>query len=688
MMTGKFKVLIFAAILFTALNYSEVKAGTEVILVKSQHQNREVKISETTSDLNEAIKDMKYQLLCAQNEITKLQEINQNLTRSLSESEVKSQMIEKQKLSLEQNIADKDKQLGEIAAQANLKLIAGENEIAELKNQLALANKRADDITGEKIAQVNELKNQLSIYLKRTDDMSLQIASLNNELNMSKQEYLSANLKSESIISSKETQIIMLQNQSINTGKQIQDLSDKITLLNNELTKAREVNTLAIDKQKDLESLVVLANKKAFDISEEKAAQITELKNELTLQANQKFASENEIAELKNQLLIYRKKSEDMSLQIASLNNELNLSKQEYLSTNSKSESIASDKDFQINMLKSKSINSEKQIQDLSDKVTFLNNELIKAREVNTLAVDKQKDLEKLVILANKKAFDISEEKTAQINELKNELTKQAYQKPVTSENEIVELKNQLSIYRKKAEDMSLQVASLNNELSRAKQEYLSVNVKNNNAVSDKDFQITLLKNQLAFSEKQIQDLSDKITALNNTVEKTKEVYNLALLKQKELENLIILSNKRADNFSSEKPAQINELNKEFAMNKNTNVTSAVLTQPVIRDYQKTAAPISSVDNTKSAEDYFNIAKAYQDAKDYQEAINNFKHAITLNTSFGSAYKELGLIYLQMGDYNNAGNSLKKCLYHSNNPKEQEVLRNFISNIERYAGPK
>ncbi|MDD3014409.1 MAG: hypothetical protein PHC34_11960 [Candidatus Gastranaerophilales bacterium] len=447
MRTGKYKVLIFAAFLFIALNYSEVNANTEIILVKSSQQHKDTKIQDiqTMNELNETVKDMKYQLLCAQNEITKLQEMNQNLTRALSENEVKLQMIEKQKLSLEQDIAGRDKQLEELAKQTSLKLNASDNEITELKNQLI---------------------------------------SSNNELSKLKQEYLSSN--------NKDSQVKLFQNHLVSYEKQIQDLSEKIIVLNNELAKAKEVS-----------------------------------------------------------------------------------------------------------------------------------------------------------MMANKRANDISGEKAVQINELKNQLL------------------------------------SLNSELNKVRQQYSSVNLKTDNIVNDKDSQISLLQNQLAFSEKQMQDLSYKITALNSDLKKTKEIYDLAIGRQKALENLITLANKRADDISGKKTARINELKKELALYKNTN--AAVQTTKMNDNYQKTVAVIGSniVDSTKSAEDYFNIAKAYQGAKDYKQAVDNYKHAITLNTSFGSAYKELGLIYAQMGDYKNAGNSLKKCLYYSNNPKEQEILRNFISNIEK-----
>jgi tetratricopeptide (TPR) repeat protein len=229
---------------------------------------------------------------------------------------------------------------------------------------------------------------------------------------------------------------------------------------------------------------------------------------------------------------------------------------------------------------------------------------------------------------------------------------------------------------------MSLQVISLNNELIKAREQYLLVNSNNGKFNESRDSEISSLQSQLIFKQKQIQELSDKINSLNNELTKAKEIYALTLSRQKELENLVTLANKRADNISAEKTALINELNKELTLLKSSNTDSCVQNKAVNYDQK----PIA--DSTKSAEDYFNIARAYQGAKDYPEAIENYKRAIAVNASFNDAYKELGLIYAQIGDYKNAGYSLKKCLYYSDNPREKEVLSNFILNIEKYENSK
>lgn len=445
MRTGKYKILILAAFLFAAFNFNDVKAGNEVILVKPRLSQKELKTANNQSmiELKEAVKDMKYQLLCAQNEIMKLQDINQSLTKALSQSEVKSQMIDRQRISLE-------------------------NEIIGLKNQL-----------------------------------------------------------------------------SVSSGN-----------------------------------------------------------------------------------------VESLGQQLAALNNELIRTRQEYSSTNTKVGTIVSDKDIQI--------------QNLSNKIALLNNELIKTREIHNLALNKHKELENMVALANKRADDIAA---------------------------------QNSFYRTKAESLSQQLVSLNNELSKIRQERLST------TVNDKDAEINLLQSKLSFSEKQLQDTSYKIDALKSDLEKTRQIYSSAINRQKELENLITLANKRADDILNEKNTQLDELKKELTSIKQSNISSAVQKEKENSSYQKPVADYNAVDtdNTKSADDYYNIAQAYQYAKDYKEAINNYKRAVAVNSSFSNAYKEMGLIYAQIGDYTNSYNSLNKCLIYSNNPKEQEVIRNFIRNIEGYA---
>jgi len=329
-------------------------------------------------------------------------------------------------------------------------------------------------------------------------------------------------------------------------------------------------------------------------------------------------------------------------------------------------------------------------ISDMKSQLLCAQDEIIKLQEANQKLVKSLSESEMKSKLLEKQKLSLEQEIISRVKQLE-ELSKQTSIKVNnTSSNEINELKNQISVYLKKIEDMSMQLVSLNNELNKVKMEYSSANLKLDNTVNDKDSQISLLKNQLAFSERQIQDFSYKITALNSNLEKTKEVYTSAIARQKELENLVAMANKRADDISCEKMARITELTKELALYKTNNAASVVNKAAVNTEYQKPVAAVSSVivDNTKSEEDYFNIAKAYQDAKDYKEAINNYKRAIALNASFGRAYKELGLVYAQIGDYNNAGYSLKKCLYYSNNPREREVLRNFISNIERYINAK
>jgi len=471
MKTGKYKAFFLAAVLVSALNYGDTKASTQVVILRPPYQNKEAKISnnQTINDLNETIKDMKYQLMCAQNEILRLQEMNQNLTKSLSAAEVNSRMTKKQNSSLERNITDNAKQIEEIPKQSDLKL------------------------------------------------------NMNN----------------------------------------------------------------------------------------------------------------NEIIDLKNQLFAQQKRNEDLSKTLANLNSEFNKVKQQYSSLNSQNGTNLAFKNIQIDSLKNQLINKEKQIQFLSDKINTLNNDIKKLKENYNLA------------------------------------NSQSY------ETEINELKNQLAAYRTKSETLTSRIVNLNNELDKARQQYTSAHLGTNTISNDNSAEISFLKSKLAFTEKQVQDFSGKISVLQQELTESKKVFSLAVNRQKELENMVSLANKRADDIINEKNVQINKLKKDLA-DKTTVLTTA---QKTVSD--NTRQNFIKVDNKKSAEDYFNIAKAYQSAKDYKESINNYKNAIAVNSSFGSAYKELGLVYAQIGDYKNASYVLRQYLYYSTNPKEQEIIRNFLKNIEK-----
>ena len=78
---------------------------------------------------------------------------------------------------------------------------------------------------------------------------------------------------------------------------------------------------------------------------------------------------------------------------------------------------------------------------------------------------------------------------------------------------------------------------------------------------------------------------------------------------------------------------------------------------------------------------YINMAKAYQQDKLTDKAIESYELAINANPELDSAYSSLGLIYAEKGDYKNSVKVFKKYLKFSGNSEEDELIRQFINKI-------
>lgn len=92
---------------------------------------------------------------------------------------------------------------------------------------------------------------------------------------------------------------------------------------------------------------------------------------------------------------------------------------------------------------------------------------------------------------------------------------------------------------------------------------------------------------------------------------------------------------------------------------------------------------IKAVQENNQAESlyYFNMAKAYEQEKAIDKAIESYKLAIKENPDLGSAYSSLGLIYAEKGDYKNSIKIFKKYLNFSSDPEEEELIKQFINKM-------
>jgi len=75
--------------------------------------------------------------------------------------------------------------------------------------------------------------------------------------------------------------------------------------------------------------------------------------------------------------------------------------------------------------------------------------------------------------------------------------------------------------------------------------------------------------------------------------------------------------------------------------------------------------------------------QAYQDMKDYKNAIDNYNVALQINPDFKKAYYQLALAYIDIKNYQFAAKMLKKYIQYPISAQEYEVIQRFISNLEK-----
>ncbi|EKE04526.1 MAG: hypothetical protein ACD_20C00052G0001 [uncultured bacterium] len=193
-----------------------------------------------------------------------------------------------------------------------------------------------------------------------------------------------------------------------------------------------------------------------------------------------------------------------------------------------------------------------------------------------------------------------------------------------TKDDKISELKALAVNYQQQVEGLTSQLTNITNELNKTKENYLTYSQKNTQLISD----------NMKLHESYL-DLQSKITSLQSKVEENQNAYERA-----------------AESYKDQEP-----------------YLKAV-------DYLKK-------DKNNAAIFYFNLAKVYQDNKNYQKTIENYNIALEMNPNFAEAYRELGIAYAEYGSFKNSVKTLNTYLKYSNNPKEEQLIRNFISKIEK-----
>ncbi|MCK7481204.1 MAG: hypothetical protein M0C28_31420 [Candidatus Moduliflexus flocculans] len=111
--------------------------------------------------MEEALTDVRLQLLSAQSEIEKLQENNYNLKQVLSDKENKLKKLEEEKAKLSKILQDKEKEYKELS----------DNDIKA--NNVYLSQKELE---------IDKLENLVSEYKNKIENLSFNLINVKNEL--------------------------------------------------------------------------------------------------------------------------------------------------------------------------------------------------------------------------------------------------------------------------------------------------------------------------------------------------------------------------------------------------------------------------------------------------------------------------------------------------------------------------
>ena len=91
--------------------------------------------------------------------------------------------------------------------------------------------------------------------------------------------------------------------------------------------------------------------------------------------------------------------------------------------------------------------------------------------------------------------------------------------------------------------------------------------------------------------------------------------------------------------------------------------------------------------NPRSAKAHFDLAVLYYSQRRVDEAIAEFEAAINCDPSFGRAYRKLGEVYVNLGDYERAGRYAVKAAEFGDNTllemfERYPAFKGFVERIE------
>lgn len=276
------------------------------------------------------------------------------------------------------------------------------------------------------------------------------------------------------------------------------------------------------------------------------------------------------------------------------------------------------------------SINKDSELQELISDMKYqlisAQNEIEKLQETNFLLKNSIEEKEKEISAL----FQSSKTNETQIISTIN--TKNTEISELNSLNENYKIQNesykrQNESYKKQIDDLTLKLSNLNNELNKNKENYLTYSEKN----------IQLINDNMQLHEKYL-NLQSKVDQLNNEIEK-------------------------------EKTLEI-RLQQQQTVLKNQEIYLRAI------DYLKN-------DKNNAVIYYSNLAKAYLADKDYGHAIESYNQALVINPEYTKAYREMGIINAEAGNYAESIANLNAYLKYTNNIQEKELIKGFIARIEK-----
>lgn len=143
--------------------------------------------------------------------------------------------------------------------------------------------------------------------------------------------------------------------------------------------------------------------------------------------------------------------------------------------------------------------------------------------------------------------------------------------------------------------------------------------------------------------------------------------------------------------FKNPNSAEMQENYNYYDKNNNERMTTLLNIKLLDKNKEKIsekiqlrAAQLLKENYETKASYYYTLAKAYEEYKKYNKAIENYKLAINSDLNYIPAYGNLGLLYAELGEYRDSINIFEKYITLSDNPEEKILLKEFIKKMSTF----